>query len=147
MAKRLLCMLFKVLIENWLLLLKTSNSTSLQISSDKKLFCTSTCTHFFPDLQAYYNCVCFVSQDMNEPSNMVEGSTTGCPDNSLENPPWVPPGVTWPFCFYIHLTGVIKCIMGSTTALERVCSKVWVSFSSHRIFFIWAKKKKRFGLP
>ena len=29
---------------------------------------------------------------MNEPSNFVDGSITGCTNNSLDNPPFVPPG-------------------------------------------------------
>lgn len=27
---------------------------------------------------------------MNEPSNLIEGSLTGCPNDPLENPPYVP---------------------------------------------------------
>ena len=36
---------------------------------------------------------------MNEPSNFVEGSIHGCPDNTLENPPFIPPGFV---CFILN---------------------------------------------
>ena len=43
-------------------------------------------------LQAYHDQVPFdgVWVDMNEPSNFVHGSTSGCPDNKWENPVYVP---------------------------------------------------------
>lgn len=37
---------------------------------------------------------------MNEPSNFWSGSSTGCPDNSLEHPPYVPAGVNGGELFY-----------------------------------------------
>ena len=35
----------------------------------------------------------FVFQDMNEPYNFYDGSVDGCPDNSIENPPFIPTGI------------------------------------------------------
>lgn len=32
----------------------------------------------------------FTVKDMNEPSNLVDGSLTGCPNHTLESPPYVP---------------------------------------------------------
>ena len=43
-------------------------------------------------LKSYHDEVAFdgVWIDMNEPSNMVDGSTSGCPNNTLEYPPYTP---------------------------------------------------------
>lgn len=45
--------------------------------------------------QSYHNQVKFDGMwiDMNEPSNFFDGSESGCPSNSLENPPYVPDGI------------------------------------------------------
>lgn len=43
--------------------------------------------------KSYHDAVPFdgIWIDMNEPSNFVDGSLHGCPENTLENPPFVPP--------------------------------------------------------
>ncbi|XP_036919840.1 lysosomal alpha-glucosidase [Sturnira hondurensis] len=51
--------------------------------------------------------------DMNEPSNFVKGSVDGCPDNDLENPPYVP--------------GVV----GGTLRAATICASGRQSLSTH----------------
>lgn len=36
----------------------------------------------------------FFGKDMNELSNFYDGSSTGCPGNKYDNPPYVPGKVT-----------------------------------------------------
>ncbi|WAQ96934.1 LYAG-like protein [Mya arenaria] len=50
--------------------------------------------YWYTHAKAYHDIVPFdgIWIDMNEPSNFVAGSTAGCPNNNLENPPWLPPG-------------------------------------------------------
>ncbi|KAM5135364.1 lysosomal alpha-glucosidase-like [Mantella aurantiaca] len=51
--------------------------------------------------------------DMNEPSNFVTGSMDGCPDNKLENPPYVP------------------AVKGGTLRHATICSSSRQNISSH----------------
>ena len=42
---------------------------------------------------------------MNEPSNFVNGSMEGCPNNTLEDPPFVPLGsYTFSILYWIFVT-------------------------------------------
>ncbi|XP_044203533.1 lysosomal alpha-glucosidase [Thunnus albacares] len=47
---------------------------------------------WYENLQKFHEKVPFDGLwiDMNEPSNFLDGSTNGCPSNSLENPPYTP---------------------------------------------------------
>ncbi|XP_076004053.1 lysosomal alpha-glucosidase [Genypterus blacodes] len=47
---------------------------------------------WYDNLKRFYEKVPFDGLwiDMNEPSNFLDGSTNGCPSNSLENPPYTP---------------------------------------------------------
>ncbi|XP_066291230.1 lysosomal alpha-glucosidase-like isoform X2 [Branchiostoma lanceolatum] len=51
--------------------------------------------------------------DMNEPSNFVDGSTHGCPDNELEKPPYTP------------------AVVGGTLAAKTLCASSQQHLSSH----------------
>ncbi|XP_018419368.1 PREDICTED: lysosomal alpha-glucosidase-like [Nanorana parkeri] len=51
--------------------------------------------------------------DMNEPANNVHGSLNGCPDNSIENPPYVP--------------DVVGKVLRDTT----ICASSYQNISSH----------------
>uniref|UniRef100_A0AAX7VCY8 P-type domain-containing protein n=1 Tax=Astatotilapia calliptera TaxID=8154 RepID=A0AAX7VCY8_ASTCA len=47
---------------------------------------------WYDNLQMFHDKVAFDGLwiDMNEPSNFLDGSTSGCPTNNLENPPYTP---------------------------------------------------------
>ncbi|KAM3846334.1 lysosomal alpha-glucosidase isoform 3-T3 [Vipera latastei] len=59
--------------------------------------------------------------DMNEPSNFVDGSLEGCPDNKLENPPYVPAFLP------IYFAGVV----GGTLKAKTLCASSRQKLSSH----------------
>ncbi|XP_007886783.2 lysosomal alpha-glucosidase [Callorhinchus milii] len=50
---------------------------------------------WYENIKAFHDKVPFDGMwiDMNEPSNFINGAIVGCPDNTVENPPYVP-GVT-----------------------------------------------------
>ncbi|XP_053392914.1 lysosomal alpha-glucosidase-like isoform X2 [Mercenaria mercenaria] len=56
-------------------------------------FHPNSSAYWLQQAKAYHDMVPFdgIWIDMNEPSNFVAGSESGCPDNTLENPPFVPP--------------------------------------------------------
>lgn len=66
--------------------------------------------------QNYHNSVPFdgIWIDMNEPSNFYAGSVSGCPDNNLENPPFVPP-----------------VLLGGTLKDKTLCASAKQYISSH----------------
>ncbi|KAJ0051153.1 hypothetical protein NL108_014607, partial [Boleophthalmus pectinirostris] len=70
---------------------------------------------WFENIQRFYRKVPFDGLwiDMNEPSNFLDGSTNGCPSNSLENPPYTP--------------GVLGGLLRSKT----VCASAQQKLSSH----------------
>lgn len=51
--------------------------------------------------------------DMNEPSNFMDGSTKGCPENTLENPPYTPG------------------VLGGSLRAKTVCASAQQKMSSH----------------
>ena len=55
-------------------------------------FKESTVDWWVEELEKFYDLVPYdgIWIDMNEPSNFQDGSFQGCPDNTLENPPFVP---------------------------------------------------------
>uniref|UniRef100_A0A8C2WRZ2 Alpha glucosidase 2 n=1 Tax=Cyclopterus lumpus TaxID=8103 RepID=A0A8C2WRZ2_CYCLU len=81
---------------------------------------------WFDNLQRFHEKVPFDGLwiDMNEPSNFLDGSTDGCPSNSLENPPYTPGGRQKQSIHYnMHsLYGLMEA-KASASALKRILAK------------------------
>ncbi|KAL1005157.1 hypothetical protein UPYG_G00055320 [Umbra pygmaea] len=70
--------------------------------------------------------------DMNEPSNFVDGSTVGCPDSDLENPPYTP-GI---------LGGLLRAKTACTSALQKTSSH----YNMHSLYGLLEAKASEGGL-
>ncbi|XP_051878369.1 lysosomal alpha-glucosidase-like isoform X2 [Pristis pectinata] len=69
---------------------------------------------------------CTKRQDMNEPSNFVDGSESGCPTNELENPPFVP--------------GVLGGSLRSRTICASVKQKALTHYNVHSLYGLMEAK-------
>uniref|UniRef100_A0A7N8WTL8 Alpha glucosidase 2 n=1 Tax=Mastacembelus armatus TaxID=205130 RepID=A0A7N8WTL8_9TELE len=82
---------------------------------------------WYDNLQRFHQKVPFDGLwiDMNEPSNFLDGSTNGCPSNSLENPPYTPGGlqISISVSFSLNLLRVDRIVLFSSSALKRIVAK------------------------
>ncbi|XP_032896705.1 lysosomal alpha-glucosidase-like [Amblyraja radiata] len=91
---------------------------------------TNPDTHqwWFENLLQFHKAVPFDGLwiDMNEPSNFVEGSESGCPSNELENPPFVP--------------GVLGGHLRSKTICASVKQKISTHYNVHSLYGLMEAK-------
>lgn len=64
--------------------------------------------------------------DMNEPSNFLDGSTKGCPSNSLENPPYTP--------------GVLGGLLRGKTVCATAQQKQSIHYNMHSLYGLMEAK-------
>ncbi|XP_069784428.1 lysosomal alpha-glucosidase [Narcine bancroftii] len=91
---------------------------------------TNPDTHqwWFENLQQIHKAIPFDGLwiDMNEPSNFVDGSESGCPSNELENPPFVP--------------GVLGGHLNSRTICASVKQKGSTHYNVHSLYGLMEAK-------
>ncbi|KAJ4944595.1 hypothetical protein JOQ06_013138 [Pogonophryne albipinna] len=64
--------------------------------------------------------------DMNEPSNFLDGSTNGCPSNSLENPPYTP--------------GILGGLLRAKTLCATAQQKQSIHYNMHSLYGLMEAK-------
>ncbi|KAM4603471.1 lysosomal alpha-glucosidase isoform 2-T3 [Polymixia lowei] len=64
--------------------------------------------------------------DMNEPSNFLDGSTNGCPANSLENPPYTP--------------GILGGLLRAKTLCASAKQKTSIHYNMHSLYGLMEAK-------
>ncbi|KAM4750131.1 lysosomal alpha-glucosidase [Anableps anableps] len=83
---------------------------------------------WYENLQRFHEKVPFDGLwiDMNEPSNFLDGSTVGCPSNSLENPPYTP--------------GVLGGLLRSKTVCASAQQKLSTHYNLHSLYGLMEAK-------
>lgn len=88
---------------------------------------------------------------MNEPSNLVDGSLTGCPSSSLEEPPYIPAVVggklySKTLCMSAkHYKGLHYDVHNLYGMSEAVVTNLWVNFI-YNSFLIFIEIKFKINL-
>ncbi|XP_035038068.2 lysosomal alpha-glucosidase isoform X3 [Hippoglossus stenolepis] len=83
---------------------------------------------WYENLQRFHDQVQFDGLwiDMNEPSNFLDGSTNGCPSNSLENPPYTP--------------GVLGGLLRGKTICATAQQKQSIHYNMHSLYGLMEAK-------
>ncbi|XP_008296603.1 lysosomal alpha-glucosidase [Stegastes partitus] len=83
---------------------------------------------WYDNLQRFHEKVPFDGLwiDMNEPSNFLDGSTNGCPSNSLENPPYTP--------------GVLGGLLRAKTVCASAQQKQSIHYNMHSLYGLMEAK-------
>ncbi|KAG8014605.1 Lysosomal alpha-glucosidase [Nibea albiflora] len=83
---------------------------------------------WYDNLQRFHKKVQFDGLwiDMNEPSNFLDGSTNGCPSNSLENPPYTP--------------GVLGGLLRAKTVCATAQQKQSIHYNLHSLYGLMEAK-------
>ncbi|XP_026159866.1 lysosomal alpha-glucosidase isoform X2 [Mastacembelus armatus] len=83
---------------------------------------------WYDNLQRFHQKVPFDGLwiDMNEPSNFLDGSTNGCPSNSLENPPYTP--------------GILGGLLRAKTVCATAQQKQSIHYNMHSLYGLMEAK-------
>nr|XP_004569114.1 lysosomal alpha-glucosidase isoform X1 [Maylandia zebra] len=83
---------------------------------------------WYDNLQMFHDKVAFDGLwiDMNEPSNFLDGSTSGCPTNNLENPPYTP--------------GVLGGLLRAKTLCATAQQKQSIHYNMHSLYGLMEAK-------
>ncbi|KAG7486476.1 lysosomal alpha-glucosidase-like [Solea senegalensis] len=83
---------------------------------------------WYENLQKFHEKVPFDGLwiDMNEPSNFLDGSTNGCPSNSLENPPYTP--------------GILGGLLRAKTVCATAQQKQSIHYNMHSLYGLMEAK-------